>query len=191
MLLGNGVDAKQAVMGKDDCGSIYQVTPLQLAATHGHVAIVELLLEQGVDVDKMGHYVASPLHEAARGGHATIVRLLLNQGASVNSTHRFEGSPLGKAVCNQHESVVRMLLDNGASVNTRDYWNTKQPLYLAAKTGNKAIVQYGEPGIVLKDTVKGALQAATDASYKEVAQLLEEYSETLIDVPPAKKLKRS
>jgi len=56
----------------------YMKTPLWWAATNGHAAVVELLLERDVDLasedtdDRL-----TPLRSAAKNGHSAIVKLLL------------------------------------------------------------------------------------------------------------------
>jgi ankyrin repeat protein len=55
---------------------------LHRAASRGHVAVVRLLLDQGVDVkakDIIFDYTA--LHMAARYGHEAVAQLLVEKGA--------------------------------------------------------------------------------------------------------------
>ena len=59
----------------------YKDSPLHNAAYWGHINIVELLLDNGAEVDIKNKYRNTPLHYAAWSGHREIVQLLLNAGA--------------------------------------------------------------------------------------------------------------
>ena len=45
---------------------------------------MELLLNNGADVNSRGDYNSTPLHEAAESGSLDIARLLLSRGADVD-----------------------------------------------------------------------------------------------------------
>jgi hypothetical protein len=61
---------------------------LTLAADHGHVAIVRLLLDAGEDPNRYnpvgGHSHTTPLHQAAGAGREDVVRLLVERGARLD-----------------------------------------------------------------------------------------------------------
>ena len=95
-------------------------TPILDAAYSGQKEIVELLIENGADVnakivnakienanDVNG---MTPLHEAAFGGYKEIAELLIAKGADVNAKSRFDGTPLDEAVrmkCTQIADLLR------------------------------------------------------------------------------------
>ena len=116
------------------------MSPLSLAAEHGHEAVVRLLLEGGADVNATGrrrrsyddydeydeyeYYddeTGTALIWATENGHEAVVRLLLEDGADVNATLRFPGREEEMAQIwaaeNGHEAVVRLLLKGGADGN--------------------------------------------------------------------------
>jgi len=101
---------------KDDIGT----TPLMVAAKNGYKKIVELLLENGAEINAIegielefgsGESKAgmTALIYAARGGHAEIVRLLLTKGADAGLTTSSGESALGAAKSNGHADVVQVL----------------------------------------------------------------------------------
>jgi hypothetical protein len=61
---------------------------LAMAAQHGQVDIVRLLLDAGVDPDRYapvgGHSHATPLHQAVAAGQELVVRLLVERGARLD-----------------------------------------------------------------------------------------------------------
>jgi hypothetical protein len=59
-------------------------TPLSHAAGNGQIAIVELLIRHGAQIDLANRYLGTPLSYAAEKGHVAIVRILLDNGAMVD-----------------------------------------------------------------------------------------------------------
>lgn len=56
-------------------------TPLHYAATHGHIEVIKLLLEENAYIDAESPNGTTPLMMAARYGTAAAVKLLLDEGA--------------------------------------------------------------------------------------------------------------
>jgi len=80
--LDKGVDVDE----DDSSWGSWGETPLQLAARYSHNEIVELLIDNGADVNvKGGNLGGMPLHHAAFEGHKEIVELLLAKSADVNA----------------------------------------------------------------------------------------------------------
>jgi ankyrin repeat protein len=75
---------------------------LALAAQHGHVDIVRLLLDAGEDPNRFNpkgnHGHTTPLHQAVWSGHDGVVRLLVERGARVDIKDTiYQGTALGWA----------------------------------------------------------------------------------------------
>lgn len=95
------------------------LTPLSLfyMSYRGVSGVVQLLLDDGVDVNAELSCRGNVLLGASENGHEGVVRLLLENGVNVNA----EGGPYGNALLvassNGREEVVQLLLDNGANFN--------------------------------------------------------------------------
>jgi ankyrin repeat protein len=127
MLLARGANVNAA----DNEG----VTPLIGAATVDNVAVVELLLGRGADVNAKARLsqAATPLMAAAANGNANLVNTLLSRGADAKAVSRdssgavkngpilFGGvTALHFGVSSGNVEVVRALLAAGASVDSLD-----------------------------------------------------------------------
>ena len=67
-------------------------TPLHIAAKHGHIKVVQLLLKKGMDPDAKGRNDLTPLHVATHYGHPDIALYLLDRGANALSTTKVRSS---------------------------------------------------------------------------------------------------
>lgn len=88
---------------------------LNECALKGYKARVELLLRQGVDVDRRGRSQGTPLMAAAFMGHADIVRLLLARGADVSARSESGATALDAARFAHQAECVKLLLGAGVS----------------------------------------------------------------------------
>ncbi len=122
------------------------MTPLQIAAADGSLAIARLLLDSGANANtylesKEDVPLSTALHFAANGGHTTIVHLLLTHGANVDA-RAFDTrvTALHLASLQGHEATVRILLERDASVYVTGK-NHRTALHYATDTANEAIVR--------------------------------------------------
>jgi ankyrin repeat protein len=91
-------------------------TPLLLASKHGHARVVEILLQNGADVNKCTGTTA--LRTASGHLHEECVRLLLAHGADVSICQpQTGGTALYSASMVGHVGIATMLLAHGANVN--------------------------------------------------------------------------
>ena len=116
------------VNAKDEEGR----TALHLAVQIGNIAVVELLLKQGANIEATEHkYGDTALMNAAGSGKNSIVLILLQAGAIVSRTNHKGMTALSKAVECGSDGVAKILLDSGADLEAQDDW-AGTPLLRAA-----------------------------------------------------------
>lgn len=90
-----------------------QVRPLHSAVAHRDaetaMAMANLLLERGAEVNVAQRGGWTPLHQAAAHGYAPIVQLLLANGADVKAENEEGKTPLDMARENGQEEVIAIL----------------------------------------------------------------------------------
>ncbi|PMD42147.1 ankyrin, partial [Hyaloscypha variabilis F] len=112
--------------------------PLVAAASHGHVTVVKLFKELGID----GWERRQSLLEAVQNGHLPVVAELLVTPRDL-SYEKPDGSGigyLGSAAQNGHLDIVIFLLSKGASqFSLKPRWTS--PLHQAAEEGHTAVAR--------------------------------------------------
>jgi ankyrin repeat protein len=102
--------------------------------------VVQMLLDEGAEVNAQGGHYGNVLQAASSGGHEKVVQMLLNKGAEVNAQGGHYGNILQAASSGGQEKMVQMLLDEGAEVNAQGggYSNALQA---ASSEGHETVVQ--------------------------------------------------
>ena len=104
IILNCGIDVNQA-------RTTDGVTPLYLAALEGQLAVAQLLLNRGADVNLARTDGATPLFIAALNGQLAVAQLLLDRGADVNQAETTYGvTPLHIAAQEGQLAVAQLLL---------------------------------------------------------------------------------
>lgn len=114
--LGRVGDARRML---DTAGREDRHKALALAAQHGHVEIVRLLLDSGEDPNRYNpagnHGHSTPLHQAALAGREEVVRLLVTRGARLDIKDTiYDGTPLGWALHGGRAQIAEYLRSQGA-----------------------------------------------------------------------------
>ena len=127
--------------------SIYSVdnhgrSVLHFAAQYGLLHMIELLAEQGLNVNLDDDEGWTPLHYAATHGQLESVRTLLRLGGreSMTKVAGIYGTPLHQAVAGGHKDIVSLLLNEGCPiivVNTKG----KSVLLFAAECGQIHMIE--------------------------------------------------
>lgn len=125
-------------------------TPLQDAATKGHVEAVEALLELGANMYCPSQDGDTPAHNAARWGHIDCVRAFINKGFYFR-IRDFRGQTILHAAISSNEKMVKYLLEQDDGRSIIDYYNFRHetPLHLALRNSEageeriRLLLQYG------------------------------------------------
>jgi ankyrin repeat protein len=135
--LADGVNA-----GARHLGFSGMPTPLLAASFHGHVDIVQALLERRAKVDLEGRNIQgrTALHHAADQDHAAIVGLLCEAGAQTDAQDFHGHTPLHVASWQGHLASVEALVAASASLELRDS-NGDTALALAATEPVPSVVR--------------------------------------------------
>lgn len=96
-------------------------TPLLLAARSRYYVIVELLLNQGANINAHTHEWITALHESAELGDIDTVKLLLRRGANASAINNMGETPLFGATRGDRCDVVELLLDKGSDLMVRNF----------------------------------------------------------------------
>jgi predicted Fe-Mo cluster-binding NifX family protein len=113
----------------------------------GHTEIVEVLIENGADVNIADKDGTTPLIHAASNGHTETVKLLIKGGAKVNQCNNSAESPLLCAAMRGHAKTSEVMLEAWADVNIADkdgrtalYYAIEKPDFLKLLIANGADV---------------------------------------------------
>ncbi|HSW75870.1 MAG TPA: ankyrin repeat domain-containing protein, partial [Candidatus Saccharimonadales bacterium] len=154
-------------------------TLLHLAAEHGHVPVLRVLIDAGLKIDSrtfMGH---TPLHKAATQGHVEVVQILLAAGADKNAKTYFVGDTvLHHAAETGSVPVVQLLLAAGADKNARTEFG-ENALHFAARKGNiealKILLDAGVDRNIVDDMRRTPRDLAQNLDRTQAAKFLKEY----------------
>ena len=119
-----------------------RVTPLMLAASYGHVPLLQWYLEQeGVLIDEVDLHGKCALHYAARYGHIGVATVLLERNAELaKKRDRSLITPLHEAAAFGHSELIKLLLQYNAEIDAQDSL-IRTPLQRAACNGHTRALQ--------------------------------------------------
>jgi len=113
---------------------------LVIAASNGHAAVAQFLLNREASVEAVNDKGDTVLQLAVLGNHARVAELLLLRGTNVAGEGPGKVAALHLAAGEGHADIARLLLRYGADVDVRDEGG-RTPLHYAAVTGHTEVVE--------------------------------------------------
>ncbi len=95
-------------------------TALHIAARSGNLEIINILLENGADVNAMDNESYTPLMRAAIIGNSKIVEALLNKGAKAESLNLNGESAISQSALSDCVECVNLILSKSDLINKMD-----------------------------------------------------------------------
>jgi ankyrin repeat protein len=113
-----------------------------LAATKGHLGVLETLLDLGVPVDQINPLGSTALHAAAVTPQLEAATLLLARGADPTRPGAGGLTPLHATAFNTQRGgeMAALLIDHGADIDARNK-HRATALLLAAQQGNVSVIR--------------------------------------------------
>ncbi|KAM6951520.1 ankyrin repeat and SOCS box protein 3 [Aplochiton taeniatus] len=113
---------------------------LYLAAQHGHLVVVRILLKANANINQPTNDLSCPLFAAVDGGHKEVVELLVRKGAEVNGTHTSScWSCLHQTAYKGYSEILRTLVGVCNLEALDDHKIT--PLFVAAQYGQQQCLE--------------------------------------------------
>ncbi|GJY15005.1 ankyrin repeat-containing protein ITN1-like protein [Tanacetum coccineum] len=153
--------------------------PLHIAASQGHHAVVQLLLEHDITLcQTRSQGNANPLVTAASKGHTAVVQELLSKDPSLLDIPRSNGkNALHLAARSGHVETVQILLDKDPQLARRTDKKGQTALHMAVKGASSEVVRLllqADAAIVMLPDKSGftALHVATRKRRAEIVNEL-------------------
>nr|GEU48866.1 hypothetical protein [Tanacetum cinerariifolium] len=151
-------------------------TPLEAAVALGESLIVELLLANQANTERVDPSTWGPIHLASGGGHVDILKLLLVKGVNVDSVTKDGNTALHLAVEERRRDCARLLLTSGARTDIRNLNGDETPLHIAASLGDenmvKLLVQKGANKNIRSRSRKTAYDVAAEHGHTRLLNTL-------------------
>eukprot|EP00833_Pecoramyces_ruminatium_P014543 jgi/Orpsp1_1/1188575/evm.model.d7180000065834.1 len=127
--------------------SLFMHKLLMRAIRRKITALVEYLVNNGVDINKKNSEGEVPIILSAKYSNEDIVNILISKGVNVNEEDEYSNTPLFYAVkrkrISKKENIIKNLIKAGANVNKKDKYGKIPLTYLIErKVDNIELIKY-------------------------------------------------
>ncbi|GGA33800.1 ankyrin repeat domain-containing protein [Psychrobacillus lasiicapitis] len=120
-------------------------TWLHVAAAHGHLEIIKLLINAGIDINAQGGtFSTNALERAATKGYLDIVEYLINKDIVIDTSEP-DRNPLFSAIYGGHLEIVKLLVESGIDLYIKYSGENMQDMdayAFAIERGQTEIAEY-------------------------------------------------
>lgn len=162
---------------------------LYIAISKREIALVQLLLEAGADVNAKPSCAVPMLTKSVKSEDMKIVTMLLSKAPDLEATAPAAETALYAAVSKGNLELVNLLLIHGAKIISSQPAGGLPPLYRAAKKGHleivRALLVHGAPVDESPPGGSTALYEASKSCDLALMQILLEHNASVDKTPPA------
>ena len=161
-------------------------SPLLIATHENNVALAQLLIDNGADVNLQDHIQDSPYLYAAAQGKTEILRYILQHSNPNQKVYnRFGGNALIPAAEKGHLENVKMLLEDGQVDidHQNNYGYTALIEAVGLREGNqlyqdivKLLMENGADQSIKDNSGRTAMDYANQKGYTEISKILAQYN---------------
>eukprot|EP00049_Salpingoeca_infusionum_P014862 m.284501 g.284501 ORF g.284501 m.284501 type:complete len:1109 (-) comp15763_c0_seq1:408-3734(-) len=153
----------------------YDLSPMHVAASLGHVAVIDMLKTAGASTHPTDDSELTPLHYAVMHGHFKVVKYLLKDHTLTQDRDEKGQSALHLVCRHGYHDMIPLFLSAGADINAKDDAH-QTPLVEAAMAGKRRcafLLLENEAHVSVRDkTGMTALHHAANNGYSSVVELL-------------------
>ena len=113
-------------------------TALHISAQHGQTETIQLLLQEGCNIDSLTESNWTPFMIAIWNEQHQAAEELKSHGANVHLKNQAGNTALALAAV-KHTHLVKLCLSAGCDVNTQEFELNWTPLHVAAATGKQVV----------------------------------------------------
>lgn len=179
--------AKNAITAGADVnlrGDEHGRTPLMLAAGNNSVALVQLLIKNGAEVDAKSDYGGTALIRAAFRNSLDVARFLIGHGAEINAKDNDGNTALMGAARRDplNLDLMKLLVEHGAEVNVKDNDGMTALMWvsLSSLEAVRFLIEHGANVSVKSNDGWTALMIAEAEGKAEIAAMLRKAEQAVV-----------
>ena len=148
--------------------TIFNETPLRLAAKNNYLDVVKMLIVKKAQIDATNDKGETALHLATENNNIEVIKFLIENSANIEAKTDKGETALHIAVKNNSLEIVKLLIENNANTEAKTKQN-KTAVYLATTLNHVSIVEcLAEKNCQMKE----ALTLAVKNNLIEIAKCL-------------------